>query len=344
MKMRCATAAALAAILAAPAGAIAFELDIKGVNCGGHEWLTIRAAADVGIDPRFHPSLGLGARYVDLGGQVLARDWLFGHMKEEVHRGPGVSHNHFCLRGSAGDLPELIKDSAARIRYLLDRALETPADRQVDLLDGGIIDDRHARAFARFALLGAALHTLQDSFAHAHRTPTAGKAVNDEHAFRTSGLYLRIQQAVMVPEPAAGTLKHNAVYTEADGSPQKSDHIFNATACQLKRALGPADLQPHAFAALLASRDFLLVFKAAASGDESWPQQLDAFMAHWFTDAEGHFPGYGREYGLCAGRQGCKRPIIPGEPGYVPLKSTGDKVAKGAKDFAKSAKSKITGH
>jgi hypothetical protein len=344
MSLRLALAAALAASVASPLAAKAFELSSPGLSCGGHEWLTVEAAHDAGIDPKFHASMALGVRYVDLAGHIAAKDWYFGHMKEEVHRGPGISHNHFCLRGGAADLPALTRDATARVRHLLELALSTPLDRQVELLDGGILSQSHARAFARFTLLGAALHTVQDSFAHAHRTPVAGAQANDEAAFRSKGLYLHIGAAVLVPDATAGTMTHNAVYTAGEGSHHKSDQIFNVSECQLKKGLGEKDLQPHAFAALLASRDLLGVYKAAAAGDPAWHEKLDAFMAHWFADAHGKFAGYGSEFGQCASANGCKRPVIPGEPGYVPLQSGTDKASAGAKKAAESLKEKLTGH
>jgi len=340
MRVRLTIAATCVAFWAT--GAAAFELRSKGLTCGGHEWLSVQAARSAGIDAKYNSSLEFGARYVDLGGMTVSKDWFFGHMKEEVHRGPGVSHNHFCLRGGASDLPDLIRDAAARIKYLLERAVETPGDRKVELLDGGTVAPTQEKAHARYTLLGAALHTVQDSFAHGYRTPTAGKAPLSEAAFKDKGLYLRIQKAVLVPEPKPGTLKHNHVYDAKDGSPHKSDQTFNTGACQVKKSLGLHDLQPHAFAAYLASRDFLLVFKAAAAGDKAWPQKLDAFMGRWFADAQGKFAGYGHEYGQCASRGNCKRRLIPGEPGYVPLKSPGRKVADGAKKLAKQAKAKVT--
>jgi hypothetical protein len=315
--------------------AAAFELKVKGVFCGGHEWLSVQAAKSAGLPEKFNRSLELGARYVDMGGMVMSKDWLFGHMKEEVHRGPGVSHNHFCLRGGASDLADLIRDAAARIRYLLTRAVETDDATKVALLDGGILAATKETAYARYALLGAALHTVQDSFAHGYRTPTAGKTALNETAFE--GLYRKIKQAVLVPEPKAGTLEHNHVYSKKDGSPHKSDQIFNATVCSLE-SRGIRDLQPHAYAALLASRDFLRVFKAAADGNKSWGQRLDAFMEKWFTDPSGSFPGYGKEYGKCESRANCKRRLIPGEPGYQMAKTVGQQIVDGANKLAQEAK------
>lgn len=43
----------------------------------------------------------------------------------------------------------------------MERAVETSGDKKVEMLDGGLVTPTQEKGYARYTLLGAALHTVQ---------------------------------------------------------------------------------------------------------------------------------------------------------------------------------------
>jgi hypothetical protein len=300
----------------------AFELLAPPYSCRGHEFLSTEAAATAGVWSGYHDSLYYGVRYVDLGGMTLVGGFFSGDLNRVIHQNQATQHHHFCLRKSSGDLSPLSKDTAAFIYRLFARAKAVGGTAQQTIKDGGVVASNNRTVYTRYFLLGAALHAIQDSFAHGYRSQVWGSISSwrsAEHYLSLfggrsgtafAGKYRVIRRAVLYPTPAPGTATHNAVYSESEGGNYWSDKIWNYGVCDLVRNhLG--NLQPHAFAAYLASADFLKAFIRVRDGADM-NQELASFFWKWFGVAGASFAGYGNADGLCTSTS-CPRLVIPGE-------------------------------
>jgi hypothetical protein len=118
--------------------------------------------------------------------------------------------------------------------------------------------------YTRYFLLGVALHTIQDSFAHGRREPYWHgniDALSDEPAeyceayyegHHTREMYHQIVNSAHWPDPEHGSAKHNAVYTKAEGAAGVTDNPWNPAIpgyhCgQIRTHIGilPLSLMPH---------------------------------------------------------------------------------------------------
>jgi hypothetical protein len=305
--------------------ASAFELLYPGATCRGHEFLAVEAAVEAGYGSAVHDSLYYGIRYVDLGGMTLLAGSLSGNLMGVIHHNEADQHHHMCLRGGASDHWTVMADTAAWIRKLFFDALNTDYRAQQKIVDGGLSQINKRQVYTMYFLLGAALHAVQDSFAHGYRWPVWGPLDTSRSAdyylewfggregtnLRGQHFYGQVYRVVLFPTAGPGSATHNHVYGEAEGGNFLSDKIWNYWDCDLVRNhLG--NLQPHAFAAYLASVDFLRAFSAAYSNRANADAALLGFMQRWFTYPNYGFPGYGNPQGKCS-TGNCKRLIIPGE-------------------------------
>jgi hypothetical protein len=339
----------------------AFELKMPLISCEGHEFLAVQAALNAGIPPAYHDSFMYGIRYVDLGTRTIASavgdklSWIPAGLNiptpsgliKLIHENEPTQHHHFCLRGNAADFPSLVRDTAAWIQKLYNDAQAIPIATTQQIVDGGLVVQGNRKTVnTRFFLLGAALHAIQDSFAHGSRTPVYGAVQatladgiltewGGPEGKNFTGLYTELREAVLYPTALPGTATHNAVYGKPQGSPYESDKVWNATVCDTVRShLG--NLQPHAFAAYLASLDFLRAFQSNAG--------LTAFFNKWFgigkpvaaadiktlmfrtranVAPQSVFPGLGNPMGKCStanfasnGMASCLYLSLPGESAY----------------------------
>lgn len=309
-------------ILALPWGVGAFEIGTGGVfTCTGHEFLSARASKEAGIEREYRKSIRMGARYVDLGGMTFANLY---YLNKTIHENESAQHHHFCYRkaetkkGSVtdDDLRSLVKDTTAWIKKLTLDARNTPKDDRIVITDGGVVRPDPVKVNTRYFLLGAALHAIQDSFAHGYRSPTipnpdqsawAGKILKDIYGgpegTKVSQKYRVIQKAVDYNGPVTSAATHNEVYVKNEGSPFWSDKIWNQGECtSVRDHLG--NLVPHAFAAYLASLDYLRTFENN--------QPLNGFFERWFQVGNGGYPGLGNPEGKCSSKP-CPHLDIPGE-------------------------------
>lgn len=306
---------------AAPRAA-AFELLAPPYSCRGHEFLSTEAAKTAGVWSGYHDSLYYGVRYVDLGGMTLIGGFFSGDLNRVIHENMATQHHHFCLRKTASDLTALVKDTAAWVSRLFKRALAVSGSATQKIRDGGVAVSSERTVYTRYFLLGAALHAIQDSFAHGYRKDVWGEISSWRSADHYLSLfggrrgtaftakYKKLARAVLYPTPAPGTAKHNAVYSESEGGNYWSDKVWNYGVCDLVRDhLG--NLQPHAFAAYLASSELLAAFIAARDGANA-DLQLNIFFRKWFPLTATAFPGYGNPDGRCD-TASCPRLTIPGE-------------------------------
>ena len=321
--MRSLTVCLFALLLAGPASA--FELMYPGFTCRGHEFLTTEAAAEAGYGSAVHDSLYYGVRYVDLGGMTLVAGSVSGNLLGIIHHNEADQHHHMCLRGGASDQWQVMQDTTAWIRKLFFDALNTDYRAQQTIVDGGLSQINKHRVYTVYFLLGAAMHAVQDSFAHAYRWPVWGHIDTSRSAeyylgwyggsegknLRDHNFYTQVYRVVLYPTASAGTATHNAVYGEAEGGNFATDKIWNYWDCDLLRNhLG--NLTPNAFVAYLASVDFLRAFSAAYANKANAEAALLAFMQKWFIYPNYGFPGYGEPKGKCdSGR--CSRLSFPGE-------------------------------
>ncbi len=278
------------------------------------------------------------------GGGIFAAKSPISNPVAFIHENETTQHHHFCLRGGASDFKSLVMDTAAWIRKMFLSALKTPATSKQSVKNGGLLVSTQESVYTRQFLLGAAAHALQDSFAHGKRAPVYG-TVNiaykvghtglgrpesllkqfggpDGKHFRDKGLYTAIEAAVLYPKHAAGTKEHNYVYKDWQGQNFQSDKIWNGTVC-VATPTHLGSLQPHAFAAYLATKDLFEAFKRAEAGEDA-DAELRAFFQTWFRaagqglfqTADGAaFPGYGDPMGKCsaAGFGECQYFYIAGE-------------------------------
>lgn len=309
-------------ILILPQVGEAFEVEVGHglATCKGHEFLSTRAAKQAGIPSKYWDSISLGARYVDLGGLSFVQ---LSELNRKIHENESSQHHHFCYRktethkGSvtSQDLRTLTMDTTAWINKIAqDARAVDPGKKQV--IPNGGVTVYPREVYVKYFLLGAALHAIQDSFAHGHRVPTipnpnqgswASTILRDVYGGpegrKVFDKYRTITTAVDYVSHVHGSAKHNEVYTKSEGSPFHSDKVWNSSECTTVRdRLG--NLVPHAFAAYLASLDFLRTFERR--------QPLKGFFDRWFQIEGIGNPGLGNPEGKCSSGS-CPHLDIPGE-------------------------------